>query len=464
MTAIRKTKEKASTRGVSMKKILIANRGEIAARIIRTCRRMGIETVAVYTDPDKDLPYVQQADKAVYIGSGPVKDTYLNKEKIIDIARTNGAEGIHPGYGFLSENSVFARETEKAGITFIGPRPDTLALMGDKISARKLMQAKGIPVVPGTFDDLETEEEAIEAAREIGFPVMLKASGGGGGIGMQICRNEEELRKYFSTAKARARNYFGSDQIFIEKFIENARHAEVQIFADSKGNTVHLFERDCSVQRRNQKVIEETHAPSLSPGVREKLYKYAVLAAEAVSYVNCGTVEFIVDEEENCYFLEMNTRLQVEHPVTEMVCGVDLVEWQIEAARGNSLPKKQQEIRHEGHAIEFRVYAEDPVTFYPSPGKITRMQWGSAGNVRIDNGYNEGNTVSPFYDPLIAKVIFYGASRLQCIEESERFFRVTKIEGIKTNIPLLIKIARDESFKNGNYTTNFLKKLKIEEV
>nr|WP_269153272.1 acetyl-CoA carboxylase biotin carboxylase subunit [Neobacillus sedimentimangrovi] len=445
-------------RGNLVRRILIANRGEIALRIIRTCREMGIETIAVYSEADKDMPYVKEATKAVCIGEPPVNKSYLQADKILAIAKSEKVDAIHPGYGFLSENAAFARNTKNEGILFIGPDPNTIELMGDKIASRQTMEKAGVPVVPGSSSGIRTVEEAINLAEKIGYPVMLKASGGGGGIGMIRCENEQALVKSFESTKSRAKAYFGSDEVFIEKYIADARHIEVQIFGDSYGNIVHLFERDCSIQRRHQKVIEESPSPFLSASVREKMYNTAIKAAKAVNYSNAGTIEFIVDENENFYFLEMNTRLQVEHPVTEMVTGLDLVKWQILVARGESLPLLQGEIQSTGHSIEFRLYAEDPVRFLPSPGKITTLNWNQFDGVRIDSGYEEGGTVTPFYDPMIAKCIFYGSTRIDAIRSAEMFFKNIQIEGIKTNAPLFSTILENEDFRNGKYTTNFLTK------
>ncbi|WP_033829318.1 acetyl-CoA carboxylase biotin carboxylase subunit [Bacillus andreraoultii] len=443
-----------------MRKILIANRGEIAERIIKTCKKLGIETVAIYSDVDKDLPFVKEATVAKNIGPGPVKDSYLQIDRIIQLAKSLEVDAIHPGYGLLSENSEFAKKISQMGMIFIGPKAETLADMGDKVSARKKMKEAGVPVVPGTENVISNMDEAISLADEIGYPVMLKASGGGGGIGMVLCQDEGDLKKAYSSVKSRAEMYFGSDQIFIEKFIEKARHIEVQIFGDQYGNIIHLYERDCSVQRRNQKVVEETPAFRLSEKGKQKLYQYAIKAAKSVSYINAGTIEFIVDTDENCYFLEMNTRLQVEHPVTEEITGIDLVAWQIEVAKGNPIPMKQESIEKNGHAIEFRVYAENPKNFYPSPGTITKLQWGNTKRVRIDKGYVEGNTVTPYYDPMLAKVIFKGATRKECLHNANEFFNTTTIEGIKTNIPVFLDILNDKDFISGIYDTNLLKNLK----
>ncbi|MEI5906065.1 acetyl-CoA carboxylase biotin carboxylase subunit [Bacillus spongiae] len=444
-----------------MRKVLIANRGEIASRIIKTCKEMGIYTVAVYSDADKDLPYVNEADRAHRIGEPPVNKSYLNMDEILRIASEEKVEGIHPGYGLLSENSVFAKKVAELGMVFIGPHFDTIEKMGDKIESRKSMKNAGVPVVPGSIEGIQDIEVAKEIALEIGYPIMLKASGGGGGIGMIRCEDEQALVRNFQSTKARAKAYFGNDEVFIEKCIENGRHIEVQIFADGEGNVVHLFERNCSVQRRNQKVIEESPSPFLSASTREKMFAAAVKAAKAVNYVNAGTVEFFVDQEENFYFLEMNTRLQVEHPVTEMVTGLDLVKWQLLVAMKEKLPLSTQDgIIEQGHAIEFRLYAEDPITFMPSPGKITKLQWGDTATTRIDEGYIEGNTVTPFYDPMIAKCIVFGETREQCINSAKRFFSETKIEGIKTNLPLFHRLLQEEEFILGDYTTDFLVKEK----
>ncbi|WP_078414904.1 acetyl-CoA carboxylase biotin carboxylase subunit [Priestia abyssalis] len=439
-----------------MRKILIANRGEIALRIIKTCQVLGIETVAIYSDADASMPYVREATKAVRIGESPVQKSYLKGDEVLAVAKAEGVDAIHPGYGFLSENSAFAKAAAEQGISFIGPSHEIIALMGDKVAARTTMQKANVPVVPGSENGVASVEEACEFAASIGYPVMLKASGGGGGIGMQLCFKEEELKKAYTSTKSRAKAYFGNDELFIEKYIANARHIEVQIFGDTKGNVIHLFERDCSVQRRNQKVIEETPSPFLSEEVREQICQTAVDAAKAVGYYNAGTVEFIVDEQERFYFLEMNTRLQVEHPVTEEMTGIDLVKWQILVADGQPLPLKQEEIRRQKHALEFRIYAEDPVTFLPSPGIISSIEWHEADGVRIDNGYSANTTVTPYYDPMIAKVIVSGKNRMEAIKTAQQFFERSSIEGIKTNLPLFKRVLQEEEFKAGNYTTAYL--------
>jgi acetyl-CoA carboxylase biotin carboxylase subunit len=441
-----------------VQKILIANRGEIALRIIRTCQEMGIETIAIYSEADKEMPFVKAATKALCVGEPPVNKSYLHVDKILEIAKSENADAIHPGYGFLSENAAFAKRAMEEGIIFIGPEPSTIELMGDKIISRQTMEKAGVPVVPGSGYGLKTSEEACNLAEAIGYPVMLKASGGGGGIGMVFCEDEQALIKSYSQTKTRAMAYFGSDEVFIEKYIKDAKHIEVQVFGDNAGNIVHMYERNCSIQRRHQKVIEESPSPFLSDTVRHKMYETAVKAARAVNYTNAGTVEFIVDDNENFYFLEMNTRLQVEHPVTELITGLDLVKWQILVARGERLPLLQSEIALSGNAIEFRLYAEDPVRFLPSPGKISTLNWNQQAGVRIDSGYEEGGTVTPFYDPMIAKVILHGETRQAVLEAAENFLKDVQIEGIKTNLPLFLKILANNDFKSGMYTTSFLTK------
>lgn len=436
-----------------MKKILIANRGEIARRIIRTCERLGIETVAIHSEADGDLPYVSEATQAVLIGPNPVVQSYLQIEKIIEEAKEHGVDAIHPGYGLLSENADFARKVAEAGMIFIGPSSDIIDKMGDKIESRRTMIKAGVPVVPGTEEGVTTLEDALKEADAIGYPLMLKASAGGGGIGMVRCENEQALTQQFASVKNRAKAYFGDDVVYLEKFIADARHIEVQIFGDHHGNLVHLYERNCSVQRRNQKVIEESPSPNLPQDVRERLCEAALQAGKAVDYTNAGTVEFIVDPTNDFYFLEMNTRLQVEHPVTEEVTGLDLVEWQLIVADGGELPP-QISIQTKGHAIEYRVYAEDPKTFFPSPGKLEKLQWGEGA--RIETGYEEGNQVTPFYDPMISKIIIRGTDRIDALSKSQNFFNRVTITGVKTNIPLFKEFIRSEEFISGDYATAVL--------
>ena len=440
-----------------MKKVLIANRGEIARRIIKTCKRLNIETVAIYSDADQDLPYVKEADYVFLIGPSQVQQSYLKADDIIALAKREKVDAIHPGYGFLSESAEFARKAENEGIIFIGPKPETMEKMGDKIGARITMINADVPVVPGTEEGLTSVEDALVAASSFGFPIMLKASAGGGGIGMIRCDDEATLIKHFESIKTRAQSYFGSDVVFLEKFIDSSRHIEVQIFGDKHGNIVHLFERNCSVQRRNQKVMEEAPSPNFPQEAKEKLWEAAVNAAKAVDYINAGTVEFIVDHNHQFYFLEMNTRLQVEHPITEAITGFDLVEWQLKVAAGEELPVKDQaSIKSDGHAIEFRIYAEDPKTFFPSPGTITSQSWETEEDIRIDSGYEEGNKVTPFYDPMISKVIIHRENRNLAIESAQKVFSSAKIEGVKTNIPLFQKFLKDESFVRGEYSTSVL--------
>lgn len=440
-----------------MQKILIANRGEIASRIIKTCKQLNIQTVAVYSDADQDMPFVKEADVAFRIGESQVNRSYLVVDNILDVAKKEKVDGIHPGYGLLSENADFAKRVTEEGITFIGPDHDIIEKMGDKVEARRVMQGASVPVVPGSDGGVATIEAAKEVANDIGYPVMLKASGGGGGIGMIRCENEQALVQSFDSTKNRAKAYFGKEEVFLEKCIENARHVEVQIFGDHHGNLVHLFERNCSVQRRNQKVIEESPSPGLSQETKEKMFTAAIKAGKAVNYTNAGTVEFIVDEEENFYFLEMNTRLQVEHPVTETITGLDLVKWQLLVASGEPLPLcRQEEIQNTGHAIEFRVYAEDPKTFYPSPGKLTELEWGQGEGVRIDSGYEKGNNVTPFYDPMISKCIIQGNDRQNALDKAKLFFAGVTVEGVKTNVSLFRDILEDNGFKDGSYTTKWL--------
>ena len=436
-----------------MKKILIANRGEIARRIIRTCERLGIETVAIHSEADGDLPYVSEATEAVLIGPNPVVQSYLQVEKIIEEAKKHGVDAVHPGYGLLSENADFARRVAEAGMVFIGPSSDIIEKMGDKIESRRTMIQAGVPVVPGTEEGVATLEEALQEAEKIGYPLMLKASAGGGGIGMVRCESEQALTQQFVSVKNRAKAYFGDDVVYLEKFIADARHIEVQIFGDDHGNLVHLYERNCSVQRRNQKVIEESPSPNLPQDVRERLCEAALQAGKAVNYTNAGTVEFIVDPDNKFYFLEMNTRLQVEHPVTEEVTGLDLVEWQLTVADGGELPS-QDSIGTKGHAIEYRVYAEDPKTFFPSPGTLEKLQWGEGA--RIETGYEEGNQVTPFYDPMISKVIIHGTDRVDALAKSQTFFNRVTINGVKTNIPLFKEFIRSEEFISGDYATAVL--------
>lgn len=438
------------------KKLLIANRGEIALRVIRTCKRLGIQTAAVYSEADEEALHVKLADEAWLIGKPRVSESYLNIEKIIETAKQAGADAIHPGYGLLSENSRFAERCQEENITFIGPSANVIAKMGSKIEARKAMENAQIPVVPGVTKSLSGLEEALGLASSIGYPVMLKASLGGGGIGMQLIRNEQELKKAYEGNQKRAADFFGDGAMYIEKCIEHARHIEIQILTDEYGNAVYLWERDCSIQRRQQKIIEEAPAPLLDEMLRKKLGDAAVKAALSIGYANAGTVEFLVDQENRFYFLEMNTRLQVEHPITEEITGLDLVQEQLNIASGKPLAFSQKDVRRDGHAIEVRIYAEDPKTFFPSPGRITDLKLPDHPNVRHECAVSANMNVTPFYDPMIAKMIVKGKNRSEAIQILTDALSQYKVEGIKTNIPLLQDIARSDAFHQGGVHTDFI--------
>ncbi|NWJ48735.1 MAG: ATP-grasp domain-containing protein [Chloroflexi bacterium] len=441
-------------------RILIANRGEIARRIIRTCKRMGIETVAVHSDADMMLPFVNEATYAILIGLAPAHASYLNMEIILEVAQQAECEAIHPGYGFLAENPMFADRCQELGMVFIGPSPEAMAAMGEKVAARELMRKAGVPVAPGTSEPISDIELAVALAEEIGYPVLVKPSAGGGGIGMTIANNADKLRQGIKTAQSRAQRAFGDDSVFIERYVPGARHVEVQVLFDAHGQGVHLYERECSVQRRYQKVIEETPSPALvnNPELRQRMTQAALQAAAAVGYRNAGTVEFILGENGEFYFLEMNTRLQVEHPVTEMTLGLDLVELQLRVAAGEPLPLKQAEFAPKGHAIEFRIYAEDPVSFLPQPGTISLYQPPELSEfVRLDSGYGKGDAITPHYDPLIAKLVVWGENRAEALERSRVALSQFQIEGLKTNLPLHLRLLDDPAFVSGNYNTGLLK-------
>lgn len=437
-------------------KILIANRGEIARRVIRTCDKLGIETVAVYSTADAESLHVREATEAYAIGEAQVNQSYLNIETIIDVAKLTGAEAVHPGYGLLSENADFARAVEAAGLVWIGPKPEVIEEMGSKLAARKQMEAAGVPIIKGTNEPVADVEEAVNIANDIGYPVMLKASAGGGGIGMQAVDSEEALRKAFDGNQQRAANFFGDGTMFVEQLIEAPHHVEVQVLADIHGHVIPVFERECSIQRRNQKVVEEAPSPFISDETREKMLDAAVAAAEAIGYTNAGTIEFLVDHDQNFYFLEMNTRLQVEHPVTEEISGLDLVEWQLKIASGEELTVKREDLSMNGHAIEVRIYAEDPVKFFPSPGTITTLSVPAGEGIRHELAVEEGGVVTPFYDPMIAKLITFGKTREVAIERLAEALNNYTVEGIKTNIPLLQKIVAHDVFKSGVTTTKFI--------
>ncbi len=443
---------------IMFRKILIANRGEITCRVIRACREMKIGTVAVYSDADNDALHVRMADEAYNIGPPPSSESYLRGDKIIEVARASGAEAIHPGYGFLSENAGFVRGVTEAGLVFIGPPPSAIEAMGGKISARKIAIDAGVPVVPGTTEPLTSFEDARETAESFGYPVMLKAAAGGGGKGMRLVENETELKSALETAQSEALASFGDDAVYVEKAIVRPRHIEIQVFADMHGNYVHLGERECSIQRRHQKVIEEAPSPINSAELREEMGECAVKVARAVDYVGAGTVEFLVsDIDRSFYFLEMNTRLQVEHPVTELVTGIDLVREQIRVAAGERLSFQQSDIELTGHAIECRIYAEDPDNdFLPSPGRITRLRLPQGPGVRDDGGVYEGGEVSIFYDPMISKFAVHGRDRAEAIDRMRRALMEYDVGGIKTTLPFFREIMEDEEFIAGKLDTGFI--------
>jgi 3-methylcrotonyl-CoA carboxylase alpha subunit len=439
-------------------KILIANRGEIACRVIRTARRLGVATVAVYSQADTHALHVELADEAWPIGAPPAQDSYLNINTILEAARNSGAEGVHPGYGFLSENAEFAEACTKAGVVFIGPPASAIRAMGSKAAARALMQQSGVPLVPGYHGEDQDPGRLAEEAEQIGFPVLIKAAAGGGGRGMRVVARAEEFAAELVGAKREAAGAFGDDRMLIEKYLPRARHIEIQIFADKHGNTIHLFERDCSIQRRHQKVLEEAPAPGLDPERRRAMGKAAVAAARAVGYVGAGTVEFIA-EAESFYFIEMNTRLQVEHPVTEAVTGLDLVEWQLRVAAGEKLPVRQQDLMLHGHAVEARLYAEDPERgFLPQTGTLHGLRFPPADLARVDTGVRQGDVVTPFYDPMIAKIIVWGEDRPAALERLRRALAGTAVLGVMTNLGLLVRVANHPEFAKAAIDTGFIER------
>ena len=436
------------------KRVLIANRGEIAVRVARTLREMGISPVAVYSDADRAAPHVLCADYAYRVGPAPSPESYLIGERILEAAKACGADAIHPGYGFLSENPVFAEEVEAAGISFIGPPPNAMRVMGSKTAARDKMEAAGVPCVPGSDGPVETEEEALRIADEIGFPVMLKAAAGGGGKGMRLISNRDELPRAYTSASNEARNAFGDATVYIEKAVIEPRHIEIQVLSGPDGKAIWLGERECSMQRRHQKIIEETPSVLLDDSIRQQMGEVACRAADAVDYIGAGTVEFLMDRDRNFYFLEMNTRLQVEHPVTELCCGIDLVEAQIRVAQGEPLPWKQEDIVRKGHAVEARIYAEDPEqNFMPSPGLINDLVLPHWPGVRVDCGVAKGYEVSRFYDPMIAKVVAWGEDRDQARRRLRRALTETAVKGITTNTKFLRELLDHPVFISGDYHT-----------
>lgn len=442
-----------------IKKVLVANRGEIAIRVMRSCREMEIQTVAIFSEADRTSKHVLFADEACCVGPAASQESYLNIERILQAAKEHQADAIHPGYGFLSENATFARRCKEEGIIFIGPNPETMEMMGDKISARKHMIAANVPVVPGTQQQLESVEEAIEVCNQIGFPVMLKASMGGGGKGMRLIYKQEEVEEAYFTAKREALSSFNDDTVYLEKFVEEPHHIEFQILGDMHGNVIHLCERECSVQRRNQKIVEESPSPYITPEIREEMGRQAVAAAKAVNYIGAGTIEFLVDKNRDFYFLEMNTRLQVEHPITEEVIGVDLVKEQIRVAAGKPLALKQEDVKQRGHAIECRICAEDPDNnFMPSPGIIKQLTEPNGIGVRIDSYVYEDYEIPMYYDPMIGKLIVWATNRRYAIERMKRVLYEYKITGLKTNVSYLRSIMDAKDFVEGNYDTGFIAK------
>jgi acetyl-CoA carboxylase biotin carboxylase subunit len=441
---------------VKFRKILIANRGEIAVRIIRACHELGIQAVAIYSDVDRDALHVRYADEAYPCGPPPASESYLRGERILEIAKRAGAEAIHPGYGFLAENGAFADLCKKSGVVFIGPDGDVMRQMGDKVVARQTMERAGVPIVPGTTERL-TDEAATRWIRDVGPPVMIKASAGGGGKGMRLVREEKEIAPALARARSEAKSSFGDDGIYVEKFIEEPRHIEIQILADGHGNAIHLFERECSVQRRHQKVIEEAPANRVTAETRAKMGEAAVAAARAVGYRGAGTCEFLMDARGHFYFLEMNTRVQVEHAITEAVTGVDIVKAMIRVAAGEPLGIRQEDVRISGHAIEARIYAEDPENrFLPSPGDIVIYRPAAGIGVRVDSGVYQGARVTPHYDPMVAKLITWGSDRSEAVDRMKRALSEFVVKGIKTSIPFHQKVMRNPVFLSGHYDTGFV--------
>jgi propionyl-CoA carboxylase alpha chain len=442
-----------------MKKIVVANRGEIAIRVIKTARKMGIKTVAVYSTIDRNAPHVKYADEAVCIGEAPSNQSYLLGNKIIEVAKALNADAIHPGYGFLSENADFAEEAEKNGIIFIGPKSKAIRIMGSKLAAKDAVKDYNIPMVPGYDQAITDVKKAKEVASSIGFPILIKASAGGGGKGMRVVEKEADFESQMDRAISEAISAFGDGSVFIEKYVASPRHIEIQIMADSHGNILYLFERECSIQRRHQKVIEEAPSSVLTPELRKKMGEAAVLVAKSCDYLGAGTVEFLLDENNNFYFLEMNTRLQVEHPVTEIISGVDLVEMQIQVARGEALAIQQEDLTIKGHAVELRVYAEDPLNdFLPSVGHLDVYELPTGEGVRVDNGFEQGMDIPIYYDPMLSKLITYGATREEAIQTMIQAIDNYKVEGVSTTLPFGKFVFEHEAFRSGNFDTHFVKK------
>jgi acetyl-CoA carboxylase biotin carboxylase subunit len=441
-----------------MQKILVANRGEIALRVMKTAKKMGIKTVAIYTEADRNSPHVKFADEAVLIGENPSSKSYLLADKIIEVAKALGVDAIHPGYGFLSENADFALKAEKNKIIFIGPRSKAIQMMGDKLAAKDAVKGYNIPMVPGIDKAISDIGKAKEIANTIGYPILIKAAAGGGGKGMRIVENEKEFESQMERAISEATSAFGDGSVFIEKYVSSPRHIEIQVMADSHGNIVYLFERECSIQRRHQKVVEEAPSSVLTPEIRKKMGEAAVNVARSCDYLGAGTVEFLVDDKLNFYFLEMNTRLQVEHPVTELITGLDLVELQILIARGEKIPFRQEDLEIRGHAIELRVYAEDSLNnFMPNVGRLNRYKTPVGNNIRVDDGYEEGMDIPIYYDPLISKLITFGNDRMQAIELMIEAIDQYKIDGVQTTLPFGKFVMQHEAFRSGKFNTHFVK-------
>ena len=441
-----------------MKKILVANRGEIALRIMRTIRRMGIQSVAVYSEADRESPHVLFADEAVCLGPAPSSQSYLNGDKIIAVCKELGVDGIHPGYGFLSENAVFAQQVADAGIKFIGPGPEAMRIMGSKLAAKESVKKYNIPMVPGTEEAIENVDLAVEIADKIGYPILIKASAGGGGKGMRVVEKAADMKEQMERAISEAKSSFGDGSVFIEKYVSSPRHIEIQVLADQEGHTIHLFERACSVQRRHQKVVEESPSCILTPELRKQMGEAAVMVAKSCNYTSTGTVEFLLDDQLNFYFLEMNTRLQVEHPVTEMITGIDLVEEQIRIARGEKLRYRQEDININGHALELRVYAEDPLNnFLPSIGTLTRYEVPKGEGIRVDDIYTAGMAIPIYYDPMIAKLVTHGRDRTEAIQKMLVAIREYIIEGLSTTLPFGQFVFEHEAFVSGQFDTHFVK-------
>jgi len=443
---------------MKMNKVLIANRGEIARRVIRTLKKMNIKSVAVYSEADKNAPFVLEADEAVLIGPAPSAQSYLVEDKIIQVAKDLNVDAIHPGYGFLAENSGFARRLKKENITLIGPSPEAMDLMGDKITAKQTVKEYGVPLVPGIDKEITDIAEAKEIAEKIGFPILVKASAGGGGKGMRLVEKMEDLEEQMKLAQSEARSSFGDDAVFIEKFVTQPRHIEIQIFADNHGNIIHLHERECSIQRRHQKVIEEAPSAIVTPELRAKMGEAACNVAKSCNYTGAGTVEFLLDADMNFYFLEMNTRIQVEHPITEEITGLDLIELQVRVARNEKLPIKQEDIQLNGHAMEVRVYAEDALNnFTPDIGTLNRYKKPSGEHIRIDDAFEEGMEIPIYYDPMIAKLVTWGENREESIERMIQAIDDFEISGLKTTLDFGKYVMKHEAFRSGNFDTNFVK-------